>query len=98
MDFGMAIAARLAPLQSAFPLLAKVCKPIAFRLCPRPIVTSPVTDAYVLVVSYAHLNFSEFTIGGHISRLVRHQVLLAQFPFELLEGLIDRKSTRLNSS
>src|SRR6266540_5907246 len=39
-------------------------------------------------IRYAHLNFSEFTVGSHIRRLIRHQVLLAQFPFELLEGLI----------
>src|SRR5262245_46653711 len=72
----------------SFINLQKVCKPIACRLCPGPIVTSPVTDAYVLVVGYADLNFAEFTVGGHIRRLVRHQVLLAQFPFELLEGMI----------
>src|SRR5262245_31973582 len=71
----------------SFINLQKVCKPIACQLCPGPIVTSPVTDAYVLAVSYAHLNFSEFTVGGHIRRLVRNQVLLAQFPFELLEGM-----------
>jgi hypothetical protein len=63
-------------------------KPIAFRLYPRPIVASPVTDAYVLVVGYAHLDFSELAVGCHVCRLVRHQVLLAQFTFELLEGLI----------
>jgi hypothetical protein len=32
--------------------------------------------------------FAEFTAGSHVCRFVRHQVLLAQFPFELLEGLI----------
>jgi hypothetical protein len=32
--------------------------------------------------------FAEFTAGSHVRRFVRHQVLLAQFPFELLEGLI----------
>src|SRR5262252_7071987 len=68
--------------------LQKVCNPIACRLCPRPIVTSPVTNAYVLAVGYAHLDFSEFTVGGHVCRLIRHQVLLAQFPLELPEGLI----------
>src|SRR5215813_9690291 len=68
--------------------LQKVCKPIACRLGLWRVVTSPVADAHVLAVGYAHFNFAEFAVGGHICGLVRHQVLLAQFPFELLEGLI----------
>src|SRR5262245_46756116 len=59
-----------------------------FRLGPRPVVTAAVTDANVLAAGYTDLNFVEFAVGGHIRRLVGHQVLLAQFPFELREGLI----------
>src|SRR5215813_11778196 len=68
--------------------LQKVCKPIACRLGLWRVVTSPVADAHILAVGYAHLDFAEFAVGGHICWLVGHQVLLAQFPFELLEGLI----------
>jgi hypothetical protein len=47
-----------------------------------------VTDAYVLAVGNPRLDFAEFTVGSHVRRFVRHQALLAQFPSELLEGLI----------
>src|SRR5262245_51251323 len=61
----------------------------AYRLGPWPVVTAAVTDANVLAVGHMDLNFVELAIGGHVRRLVGHQVLLAQFPFELREGLIE---------
>src|SRR4030095_11469004 len=67
--------------------LEKFCKPFACWLCLWRVVTSPVTDAEVLVVGYTHLNFAEFAVGGHVRRLVRYQGLLAQFPFESLGRL-----------
>src|SRR5215510_11054711 len=72
----------------SFISLQKVCKPVACQLGPWRIVASPVTDAYVLAVGYTHLDFAEFAVGGDVRRLVRHQILLAQFPFELLEGMV----------
>ena len=68
--------------------MQKVRDSFACRLCPWPIVPSPVTDAYVLAVGNPRLDFAEFTVGSHVRRFVRHQALLAQFPSELLEGLI----------
>src|SRR5262249_48401185 len=71
-----------------FISLQKVRNSSACQLCPWRIVPSPMTDSYVLAVGYTHLDFPKFPVGCHIRRLVRHQVLLAQFPFELPEGLI----------
>src|SRR5262249_32148101 len=72
--------------------LQKVCKPIACRLGLWRVVTSPVADAHVLAVGYAHFNFAEFPCGAHFGGLVPHRFLLAHFPFELLEGLTHSRS------
>src|SRR5262245_40862001 len=63
----------------SFINLQTVCNPIAFRLCPWPIVTSPVTDAYVLfgvhLVSISIGNQIDFMEMERISRkLVRSRI------------------------